>query len=117
MVKGNGDCESVCVKSCFSCRLAYADFLIDSLLEKYSSQNVYIMYDVACTLQKHLKVCMLVKAELFERIVSLVSFYSSLEEMIFWIKCTFAFLVFTVLDTRPPVRFVQCHNAQCVSLL
>ncbi len=39
-----------------SVRLAYAVFLIDSILEKYVSQEVYVTYDVACTLHKHLKV-------------------------------------------------------------
>ena len=37
-------------------RLAYADFLIERLLEKYGSHDVYIMYDIACTLERHLKV-------------------------------------------------------------
>ena len=45
------------VKLCYSYyRLAYGVFLIDSLLEKYVSQRAFIMYDVACTLHKHLKV-------------------------------------------------------------
>jgi len=31
--------------------------MVDMLLEKFPSSDVFIMYDIACTLQKHLKVC------------------------------------------------------------
>ena len=34
-----------------TCRLSYAVYLIDSI-----APVIYIMYDIACTLQKHLKV-------------------------------------------------------------
>jgi len=37
-------------------RLSYAVCLIDDLIKRHEHTEVYIMYDVACTLQKHLKV-------------------------------------------------------------
>ncbi|CAG2250603.1 unnamed protein product [Mytilus edulis] len=37
-------------------RLGYSVFLIDKLLEKYESKNIHVMYDIACILDKHLKV-------------------------------------------------------------
>ena len=39
-----------------TCRLSYAVYLIDLILKKHSTSDIYIMYDIACTLQKHLKV-------------------------------------------------------------
>lgn len=36
-------------------RLSYAVYLIDKLLDKHHDTEVYIMYDVACTLKKYLK--------------------------------------------------------------
>jgi len=37
-------------------RLSYAVCLVDDLIKRHEHTEVYIMYDVACTLQKHLKV-------------------------------------------------------------
>ena len=38
-------------------RLAYSVHMIDLLLAQENSNEIYIMYDIACTLEKHLKVC------------------------------------------------------------
>jgi len=37
-------------------RISYAVCLIDDLIKRHEHTEVYIMYNVACTLQKHLKV-------------------------------------------------------------
>ena len=34
-------------------------YLIDTILEKHNNSDMYVMYDIACTLQKHLKVRLL----------------------------------------------------------
>ena len=34
-------------------------YLIDTILEKDNTSDMYVMYDIACTLQKHLKVRLL----------------------------------------------------------
>ncbi len=40
-----------------NCRLSYAVFMLDKVLEKFTSAKLYIMYDIACSLQRHLEVC------------------------------------------------------------
>ena len=37
-------------------RLSYAVFLIDKLVERHITAEIFVMYDVACTLRKYLKV-------------------------------------------------------------
>ena len=37
--------------------LAYGEFILDRLIERSTeSVEIYVMYDIACTLYKHLKV-------------------------------------------------------------
>ena len=44
----------------YSYRLSYAVYLIDSLIGKHeSSTEIFAMYDIACSLQKYFKVCLL----------------------------------------------------------
>ena len=42
-------------------RLSYGVWMLEQMVEKYSKSNescdLYFMYDIACTLHKHLKVC------------------------------------------------------------
>ena len=38
-------------------RLAYAVYLIEQLVKQHQSAEMYITYDIACMLHKHLKVC------------------------------------------------------------
>ena len=40
-------------------RIAYSVFLRDKLKQLYSNHNLQVMYDIACVLVKHLKVCLL----------------------------------------------------------
>ncbi len=57
MERGTGSPKNSITYQCmYLYRLSYAVYLIDALLEKHGTAEVYIMYDIACTLQKHLKV-------------------------------------------------------------
>ena len=38
------------------CRLAYAVYMIDALMERHKCVDLYVTYDIACTLQRHLTV-------------------------------------------------------------
>ena len=45
----------------YSYRLAYSVWMIDSLIDRHSLESgkhleIFVMYDIACILQKHLKV-------------------------------------------------------------
>ena len=37
-------------------RLAYAVYMIDALMERHKRADLYVTYDIACTLQRHLRV-------------------------------------------------------------
>lgn len=37
-------------------RLSYAVYMIEALLQRKNVDDIYIMYDIACTLHKHLEV-------------------------------------------------------------
>ena len=40
------------------CRLAYPEWLLQEVIHTYQDEvKVYVMYDIACTLKKHLEVC------------------------------------------------------------
>ena len=39
-----------------SCRLSYAVYMIEALLKRQDSVDMYIMYDIACMFHKHLEV-------------------------------------------------------------
>ena len=39
-----------------TCSLCYGVFVLEKILEQHPDNNVYIMYDIACTMKKHLKV-------------------------------------------------------------
>lgn len=58
--------------SIYSCRLAYAEFLIKELIRRNikNDSKLYIMYDIACMLKKHLQVTLL----LFKFILDFPSF-------------------------------------------
>ena len=45
-----------CICILFEFRLSYAVYLIEELLRRCNGKTVYITYDIACMLQKHLKV-------------------------------------------------------------
>ena len=45
-----------CICILFEFRLSYAVYLIEELLRRCNGKTVYITYDIACRLQKHLKV-------------------------------------------------------------
>ena len=58
---GNGKCTCMLISrdtfffTNFS--LAYGEFILDRLIERSTeSVEIYVMYDIACTLYKHLKV-------------------------------------------------------------
>lgn len=39
-------------------RLSYGEWMLEQLIEKSSNGcDIYVMYDIACSLHKHLKVC------------------------------------------------------------
>lgn len=46
----------VCYSDYILYRLSYAVYLIDKLAERHVNAELFIMYDVACTLKKYLKV-------------------------------------------------------------
>lgn len=51
------DVLAVSVFSCVTCRLSYAVITIDELLEKCPSEaQVFLLYDVACSLEKYIQV-------------------------------------------------------------
>ncbi len=41
----------------FSCRISYSVYLLTQLRHKFPDHHIQLMYDVACTLRKHLEVC------------------------------------------------------------
>ena len=61
---GNGTCTCMLISRgtrlrCFftNFSLAYGEFILDRLIERSTeSVEIYVMYDIACTLYKHLKV-------------------------------------------------------------
>lgn len=57
----NGNCiiNIFCLKHCNLIRLSYSVWMLQEILmqTKEKSIDLFIMYDVACTLQKHLQVC------------------------------------------------------------
>ncbi len=38
-------------------RLAYGVFMLEKIMETRSSAKIFVMYDIACSLVAHLKVC------------------------------------------------------------
>lgn len=38
------------------CRVAYAVWMLEKMVQKYSGSELFVMYDIACTLFKHLRV-------------------------------------------------------------
>ena len=42
-------------------RLSYGEWVLEGLIEKNAIKNIYVMYDIACMLHKHLEVCVIVR--------------------------------------------------------
>ena len=43
-------------------RLSYGEWVLERLIEKNAVKNdIYVMYDIACMLHKHLEVCVIVR--------------------------------------------------------
>ena len=49
-------------------RLAYVLYMFEMLLEKFTSCKLFVMYDIACSLQKHLKVSIMVQLIVVEHL-------------------------------------------------
>lgn len=45
-----------CVLAMVCDRLSYAVYMIEALLERHQNAEMFITYDIACTLQRHLQV-------------------------------------------------------------
>lgn len=52
----NGFSYTINYSSVHVCSLGYAVWMLEKILEKYSGSEVFVMYDIACSLFKHLKV-------------------------------------------------------------
>jgi len=39
-------------------RIAYSVYILEKLKQMYPDSNIQVMYDIACVLVKHLKVCL-----------------------------------------------------------
>lgn len=48
-----------------ACRLPYAVYLVEELVKRHDKTQLYITYDIACMLQRHLKVSIVVYSSSF----------------------------------------------------
>ena len=63
----NGRCEydnyhvAVSMHYCYTIRLAYPVWMLENIISTHagSGSKLFVMYDIACSLSKHLKVCSL----------------------------------------------------------
>jgi hypothetical protein len=91
-------------------RLAYSVWIIDQLIDRHSpecnkSLEVYVMYDIACTLKKYLEVrilSMYVYSSIATYYITFV--YRVMEDLIFWRKFTFPCLLFMHMGTKHHAR-------------
>ena len=86
-----------------TCRLAYGVYMLEKITGTTDS-NVFVMYDIACSLTTHLKVY---NSNLIFIVIILLYFatdYRSMAERKFWKPQAFVSQLFTVMDTSILVR-------------
>ena len=47
----------VSVLNALSCRISYALYMMKCLRAQFPTHNIQLLYDIACTLDRHIKVC------------------------------------------------------------
>ena len=86
------------------CRLSYAVYLIEELVKQHDKADIYVMYDIACTLHRHLKVhnyCHNCRVAFSPFSLT----YSFLDGLTYWRGSLFVFQVFILLVTRHHAKY------------
>ena len=103
-------------------RLAYSVWIIDQLIDRHSpecnkSLEVYVMYDIACTLKKYLEVRILSMYVYSSIATYYFTFaYRVMEDLIFWRKFTFPCLLFMHMGTKHHARYIYYLCTYCMQV-
>lgn len=96
------------------CSLAYGVKMLEGIIEAHKKNKIYVIYDIACTMQKHLQVQYIY---LMTEIICytwiyrcLYNTYSLSIGQIFWIMFTCVSQPFIAMATKCLARCISCHD-------